>query len=326
MSFGFSIGDFVTIGQLAYSIVQKSRKACGAHHELTREVTSLHIVLQRLQREVEDPNSLINRIDDGRREELGTIIKGCGRILKVVDQVLVKYNGMSEEKRGVTRFKLKVQFGNGEMKDIAKIRQELATYTNAITLFLNLLGLGSQGKVEHYMERSGEELQELRQSLNWITATLQANSGDREGSLLTSYGDDDKAIWKEFRRELLKEGFSSDELRIHKSLIKDYVMELGARGALDIPDTEERFIESDIIAESTLGTGKGKGVISDFASVLQHTPETPDSSTEDEETSTPPHGSHTNRHGQLVKNPTQHLSSSSQAGTLSNSPSRTSMD
>lgn len=43
-------------------------------------------------------------------------------MLKVIDQVLNKYNGMSEEKRRVTRFRLKVQFGNGEMKDIGKIR------------------------------------------------------------------------------------------------------------------------------------------------------------------------------------------------------------
>ena len=42
---------------------------------------------------------------------------------------------MSEEKRRATRFRLKVQFGNGEMKDIEKIRQVLATYTSAITLF-----------------------------------------------------------------------------------------------------------------------------------------------------------------------------------------------
>ena len=64
------------------------------------------------------------------------------------------------------------------------------------------------------MERNGAELKKLRQSLNWITATLQASSENREGSILTSYGDDDKAIWKEFRRELLKEGFSSDKLRM----------------------------------------------------------------------------------------------------------------
>ena len=101
---------------------------------------------------------------------------------------------MFEEKRQGTRLRLKVQFGNGEMKDIAKIRQELSTYTSAITLFLSLLTMGSQGKAEEHMENHGEELRELRHSLNWIITTLQANNGNREGSILTSYGEDDKAI------------------------------------------------------------------------------------------------------------------------------------
>lgn len=245
MSFGFSVGDFVVLTQLAWTIVQNSRKACGAHDELTKEATSLHIVLQRLQREVEKPYSIICRTDDGRLEELETIVKGCDRILKVIDQVLIKYNGMSEEKKRMTRFRLKIKFGNGEMKDINKIRQELSTYTAAITLFLNLLSIDSLGQVEDYMESHGEELRELRQSLNWIVASIQARDRHMEQSILTSYTDDDKAIWKEFRRELIKEGFSSSELRKHKSIIKDYVIELGARGMLDIPEIELAIPEAD---------------------------------------------------------------------------------
>jgi len=259
MSFGFSVGDFVTLTQLAWTTVQNARQACGALDSLTREVTSLHIVLQRLQIEIQKPDSLLSRTEDGRLDELGTIVRGCRGVLRVLDQVLVKYNGMSDEKRALKKFKLKVQFGNGEMKDVAKIRQELATYTSALTLFLNLLGMGSLGKVEAHMEAHGGELRELKESLNWITASLQASAGHGEGSILTTYGEDDKAIWKEFRRELLREGFSSEELRMHKSLIKDYVMELGARGALDFAEEDEDVIRLDEpVPESTLQK-KGKG-------------------------------------------------------------------
>jgi hypothetical protein len=49
---------------------------------------------------------------------------------------------------------------------------------------------------------------------------------------LTSYTNDDKAFWKELRRELVKEGYSSTALEKHKA-IKDYVRELGTIGALD---------------------------------------------------------------------------------------------
>jgi hypothetical protein len=54
-----------------------------------------------------------------------------------------------------------------------------------------------------------------------------------EGSILTTYAGDDKAIWKDFRRELIREGFSSEMLERHMETIKDYVIELGNRGALD---------------------------------------------------------------------------------------------
>jgi hypothetical protein len=137
----------------------------------------------------------------------------------------------------------KVKFGNGEMQDLDKIRSELATYTQAITLFLNLAGLGSQGKVERYMESQGDELRDIKASLNLLTAKLQVKEGSTHGerSILSSYDSDDKEVWKMFRRELILDGFSSKVLSRHKETIRSYVMELGARGVLDdtVPELEE---------------------------------------------------------------------------------------
>jgi heterodisulfide reductase subunit C len=118
------------------------------------------------------------------------------------------------------------------MQDLGKIRSELATYTQAITLFVNLLAIGSQGEVEKYMDSHGAELREIKQSLHWVTASMQAKS-PTEKSILTTYSEDDKDIWKAFRRELIKEGFSSQILEKHKRTIQNYVLELGQRGALD---------------------------------------------------------------------------------------------
>jgi hypothetical protein len=134
----------------------------------------------------------------------------------------------------MTKLWKRVQFGNGEMLDLAELRFKIAASTSSLTLFLNLLSIGSQGKVESYMESHGDDLKDMRRSLNWITASMQAKAPKaREGSILTTYAGDDKAIWKDFRRELIKEGFSSEILQRHKETIKDYVMELGSRGALD---------------------------------------------------------------------------------------------
>ena len=66
----------------------------------------------------------------------------------MLDGILEKYNALSEEKRSVRKLWKNVKFGNGEMLDLAEIRLKIATSTSALTLFLNLLSIGSQGKVE----------------------------------------------------------------------------------------------------------------------------------------------------------------------------------
>lgn len=239
MSFGYSAGDFILLTQLCWNVVQNSRIACGAHDDLTREVTSLHVVLRRLQLEISKPGSLLSRTEDSRHEELAQLSDDCRRILRVLERILEKYNALSEEKRSVTKLWKRIQFGNGEMQDLADLRLKISAYTSALTLFLNLLGIGSQGRVESYLEEQGGELRQMRSSLNWITANLQAKADKSEGSVLTNYAGDDKRVWKEFRRELVKEGFSSDILRQHKKTIQNYIMELGNRGALDDVIAEE---------------------------------------------------------------------------------------
>ncbi|CZR57781.1 uncharacterized protein PAC_07670 [Phialocephala subalpina] len=249
MSFGFSIGDFIALTQLASKVVSGARSACGAHDELTREVTSLEIVLRLLQREVTKPKSILKSDNAEQKHELATLVEHCNKVLKVLNGILEKYNGLSEEKRRVTKFWKKVRFGNGEMQDLSKIRLELSTHTNVLTMFLNLSTVGSLGKVEEHMVNHSEELRAVRRSVNWVTASMQANAGHKEGSVLTSYANDDKAFWKEFRRELVNDGYSSDVWRKHKTLIKDYVKELGNRGALDelSVDNAEEDIDNDAL-------------------------------------------------------------------------------
>ena len=249
MSFGYSIGDFVLVTQLAYSVVKNARKACGAHSALAREVNSLHVVLVRLESEVSKPESILSVTAgsediDGRvekRKELSGLVRDCERVLKILASILKKFNALPDDQRSVKQLWQKIRFGNGEMQDLAKIRSELVTHTQAITLFLNLLGLGSQGKVERYMETHGAELREIKTSLNWVTAKLQVKDAYTHGerSILSSHVGDDKEVWKMFRRELIQDGISSRMLRKHKQTIKKYVVELGARGVLDDAATED---------------------------------------------------------------------------------------
>lgn len=251
MSFGFSVSDLVQLVQLAFRTVQNSRKACGEHDELTRETSSLHTVLRRLQQEASKPECPINRHGDTYRDELATLISGCGRVLNVMDKVLEKYNALGDQEKSIRKLWQKVRFGNGQMVDIGNLRSKISYYTSALSLFLNMVSMGSIGRVEKKMDEAGGELREIRLAVHSITAHLM-NAADKEGSILTAYADDDKAVWREFRRELIRDGFSSSILRKHKNIIQDYVKELGSRGLFDEtdpaqPDADSK--ETDEISE-----------------------------------------------------------------------------
>ena len=103
------------------------------------------------------------------------------------------------------------------------------------------------------MERNGEQLREIKSSLNWVTACMQTKEGRGEGSVLTDYHGDDREFWRAFRRELIKEGFSSRVLGKHKKTIQKYVMELGERGVLDEVVADEAESSRDALMRQVGG-------------------------------------------------------------------------
>ena len=232
MSFGFSISDAALLTQLAWRTVQRSRQACGEYDELTREVTSLHLILKRLETERKRPESPLNRPSDTCDGELGTIVNGCKKTLGVLDKILDKYNALCDQERSTRKLWQQIKFGNGQIASLADQRNMLTYYTSALSLYLNMISVGAVGRVEQQMEDAGGELREIRLAVNSITAHFLTKA-NCEGSVLTAYADDDKAVWKEFRRELIRDGFSSHHLRKHKTLIQAYLQELGDRGLLD---------------------------------------------------------------------------------------------
>jgi len=235
MSFGTSVGDIILIVQLAWNTVQGAKKACGEHDELTREVASLHKVLSRVRREISRSSS--SRENDQRRRELDGHVAGCEHVLRVMNEVLVKYNALGEDKkkgRSLNRLWKKIKFANCEKSDLADIRSKLTTHTSALMMSLKLYTLGSLGRVEEQLGNQGGELKGIKESINWIAANMTASkSAAGEGSVWTTYENDDRAFWRELRRELHSDGFSRSALEKRKSLIKAYVKELGNRGIFD---------------------------------------------------------------------------------------------
>ncbi|KAL8787661.1 MAG: hypothetical protein Q9213_002092 [Squamulea squamosa] len=240
MSFGWSASDIALLVQLAYKTTQGARAACGQYDILTKEISNLHIILSRLQTEVAKPDNPINRrgASGSYQKELKSIANGCEEVLAQLDKILVKYNALSEQERSVRRLWKKIRFGSGRVADVAELRSRITYYTSALSLFLNLISVGTVGEVERKMDQAGGDLQDIKAAVNHITAHFLANER-REGSVLTSYTNDDKNAWRELRRGLVKAGFRGSVVRKHMNTIMAYVKELGDKGVLDDINTSD---------------------------------------------------------------------------------------
>ncbi|KAG8532312.1 uncharacterized protein KY384_003953 [Bacidia gigantensis] len=156
------------------------------------------------------------------RKELAPVIQGCIRNLERLAKIIAKYSALSVEERSATKLWRQVRFGSGELVDVAELRRRITDHTSVLSLYINMIAAGGVGRIEKQMHDAGGDLKEIKLAVNGITAHL-----------LSNYSGDDKAVWKEFRRELLKDGFSSSVIKEHKLIIQAYIKELGGRGLLD---------------------------------------------------------------------------------------------
>ena len=131
------------------------------------------------------------------------------------------------------------------MVDLRDLRSKVVYYTSLMTLSLNMRSTGSIGRVEQMMNDVGGDLRDIKRIVNGIAA-VQMSQGHREGSILSAYSNDDRSAWREVRRELRhKHGFRDSDVRKHKSLVIEYLKELGDRGVFDDNLEKNEDLETD---------------------------------------------------------------------------------
>ncbi|KAI9719218.1 MAG: hypothetical protein M1812_003548 [Candelaria pacifica] len=231
MSFGFSVSDFISITQLARNVYKRCRDARGEYRDLSRDVDSLYLVLCKVRDEAERPESLLNRQDSP--QELDKLIRNCEEVLKQLSALVKKYGHLGKERPGVWE-RMKTPKG----ADLAGLRGKLTAQTAALSVYLETLGLGGIGRTEKKVDDVGNQLPGIKDAINNMAAEMRA--GRREGSVMTTHTDDDKLVWREFRRELISEGYSSKVIGRFKESIKTYIKELEKQGLLD-----EKGVDSD---------------------------------------------------------------------------------
>jgi hypothetical protein len=185
-------------------------------HTLTtwETVIALHTAIKELQDEIENPDSILNHSNAGKRNELGVLLRNCSSVLQQLNKLLIKYKSLgTTSKRTWDR----LMWGK---ENLAEIREKLMMHTSTLTLFLTTLGTRSLGRIEKKLD---EILEEVR-------------AGKRDGTILTISDDDEEESenqWRMLKSELVEDGLSKFEIEGHKHWIKGRLLELIENGGID---------------------------------------------------------------------------------------------
>lgn len=184
MSVGFSPSDIVTLVKLATKTYQGWKNACREYADITSMLDGLFVLLGRTRDQADTPGSVLWKVSN--REELRDVLRGCRKLLIELHDVVVKYEGLlSSRKRNWDR----LRFG---VKNLGELRAKLTQHTATITAYLETVGLGSLTRIEDRLDSISADIQS---SIDGLAAQIRA--GRREGSVMTTYDDDEREVWRQ---------------------------------------------------------------------------------------------------------------------------------
>ncbi|KAJ5422843.1 hypothetical protein N7445_010951 [Penicillium cf. griseofulvum] len=174
MSFGFSLGDFVSVIVLANKLRRDFVGAPSQFNSISREVRGLTIILQDV--DVQLPGYDIN---DHQRKQLQEISHSCGTLLKELQDAIRKYKvveycGTSIPKQARSIWKRMAW----EPKDIGELRDRLLSNVTLLQSFLNAISSQTMAATKQTLEHLNQRQESNEQSsiLEWLSAvdyTLQ---------------------------------------------------------------------------------------------------------------------------------------------------------
>ena len=126
MSFGFSVGDFITVGGLCWKLYKKCKDSPGNYKQLTSEVGALHNVMKETEELLSQQNLSVQQ-----KEKLRVATAGCEDVLQDLDELLVRYGSMGTKSQ---RTFDRLGFGT---EDIDSIRTRLTSNVTLLDAFNN---------------------------------------------------------------------------------------------------------------------------------------------------------------------------------------------
>jgi hypothetical protein len=122
MSFGFSLGDVISLSALAWNCYKSCRDSSEQFQRISGEVGNLKAVLDETIEAIQDNRPL----SPTREERLMRVVEECQQVLTDLEKLLNSYESMNTQtQRTWDRFR----FG---MEDVSGVRSRLISHTTTL--------------------------------------------------------------------------------------------------------------------------------------------------------------------------------------------------
>ena len=171
MASPISPGEILAVVKFAYGLAKACRAAKGEWLQVGREVNAMRSVVELVQIRVEDPTSIINKLDNKQkstRKKLGVHIGNCNQALKDVDSLLKKYSNMN------TWFK--TIWALSAHDEVQGLMANLSSFATQLDSFVNALALEGIDKIY-------EKQHSMRMGIGRIEELLEINGGNAKAAV-----------------------------------------------------------------------------------------------------------------------------------------------
>jgi hypothetical protein len=207
---GISLADIATVVDFCMDAYLKCSDAGGEYSEISRVILSLHIILGRLEFEVEASSSSSNsdRSIWGRR--VAPIVGDADSTLRQLDRLLQFRSEVNAKSQWSLEEKLAKRRSDADkMAQLEAIRVTIISCSTSLALLADTIQLYRSGKIPKISDSSNAiQLGNILDKVDLIVSRMGQKNSQNSA--------DDKEVWKQFRKELVAEGFSARIPAQHK--------------------------------------------------------------------------------------------------------------
>jgi len=121
-----SVGDFLGVAKLAWTVYNGYKDAPGDFKNLSDEIKSLHNI-------VNSDILTAKNLNSEEQERLREILQGCSNVLKDLDNLLTKYKRLGSPEESSLRALDRARWGQ---EDIVELRARLTSNTTLLNTFV----------------------------------------------------------------------------------------------------------------------------------------------------------------------------------------------